>query len=104
MGPVWPVSGGVWMSGLVDGGGDFVRYAPFDGGSPLDIDPCTEVGGGCYGEVETASDAGAWIAAWAYDEAFQVDLGRAVMRRHDANGQELIEVGGNELFKLGSTG
>ena len=101
MGPVWPVSGGVWMSGLLDGGDDFVRYAPFDGASTIDIDPCAGVAGDCYAQVETASDAGAWVSAWPYDDAFEVNLDRVVMRRYDTNGQPLVEVAGTELFGTG---
>lgn len=74
MRPVRPVWVGVWMSGLLDGGNDFIRYAPL---------------------------AGAWISARPYDEAFEVDLDRVVMRRYEANGQELVEVAGNGLFGTG---
>ena len=98
VGPVWPVSGGVWMSGLLRSMDDFVRFAPFDGGPSIGIDPCAGVAGGCYTSVETASDAGAWIGAWPFDKAFEVDLDRVVLRRYDADGQVLIEVAGSELF------
>jgi len=101
IGRVWPVSDGVWMSGLLKGGGDFVRYVPFDGWTSLDVDPCTDVAGDCYAQVETAGDAGAWISAWPYDAAFEIDLDRVVMRRYDATGQELVEVAGSELYGTG---
>jgi len=98
LGLVWPVSAGVWMSGLLDGLDDFVRYVPFDGGSPLDIGPCAEIAGGCYGGVETASDDGAWISAWPYDDSFRLDLDHVRMRRYDAEGRELVEVVGEAIF------
>ncbi len=98
VGRVWPVSDGVWMSGLLDGGADFVRYAPFDGWTSLDVDSCTDVAGDCYARVEAASDAGVWVSAWPYDAAFEVDLDRVVMRRYDASGQPLAEVAGDEVF------
>ncbi len=51
--------------------------------------------------VETASDAGAWVGAWPYDAAFELDLDRVVMRRYDSGGQALAEVTGDELFGSG---
>jgi hypothetical protein len=101
IGRVSPVSAGVWMSGLLDGGGDFVRFVPFDGWTSLDVDPCTDVAGDCYAQVETAVDGGAWVSAWPYDAAFELDLDRVVMRRYDTGGQELAEVAGSELFESG---
>ena len=77
---------------------DFVRYVPFDGWTSLDVDPCIDIAGDCYAQVEKASDAGAWVSAWPYDEAFEVELDRVVMRRYDADGQPLAEVSGEELF------
>jgi len=77
---------------------DFVRYVPFDGWASLDVDPCTGVAGDCYAQVETASDAGAWVSAWPYGEAFEVSLDRVVMRRYDATDRPLVEVVGSELF------
>ncbi len=94
-----PVSAGVWMSGLLEGGADFVRYVPFGGWTSLVVDPCTDVAGECYAQVETASDSGAWVSAWPYDGAFELDLDRVVMRRYDTGGQQLAEVMGEEVFE-----
>ena len=64
-------------------------------------DSCTDVASDCYAQVETASDAGAWVSAWPYDGALEVDVGRVVMRRYDTGGQELAEVTGSELYGTG---
>jgi hypothetical protein len=101
IGSVWPVSDGIWMSGLLESTDDFVRFVPFEGGTSLDLDPCTDVASDCYAQVETASDAGAWLSAWPYDDAFELDLDRVVMRRYDSDGQPLAEVTGEELFGTG---
>ena len=99
IGRAWPVSDGIWMSGRLEGGADFVRYVPFDGWTSLAVDPCTDVAGDCHAQVETASDTGAWVSAWPYDDAFEVVLDRVVIRRYDTGGQGLAEVTGEELFE-----
>jgi hypothetical protein len=101
IGSVWPVSDGVWMSGQLKSTDDFVHYVPFERGTAIDLDPCVEVDGDCYAQVETASDAGAWLSAWPYDAAFELDLDRVVMRRYDREGQPSAEVTSEELFGAG---
>ncbi len=100
IGSVWPVSHGVWMSGLLEGTYDFAAYVPFDGGTALAF-ACSEAATDCYSHVETASDSGAWLSAWPYGDAFEIDLDRVVIRRYDTDGQSLAEVTGEELFGTG---
>jgi hypothetical protein len=100
LGSVWPVSDGVWMSGLLEDTYDFARYVPFDGGRALEF-ACSAAATNCYSQVETASDAGAWLSAWPYDDAFEIDFDHVVVRRFDATGQPLAEATGEELFGSG---